>query len=98
MRPVKRCQACKKPLSIGRETGRREVCPFCSADLHACLNCRFFDRSAPKQCRESQADLVREKDKANFCDYFVFAETAAGASATGEVAEARQALHNLFQK
>jgi hypothetical protein len=95
---MKRCHACKKPLDVGREIGRRDECPFCSADLHACLNCTFHDRNAPKQCREPQADLVREKDKANFCDFFVFAEAAGGVSASVEASAARKALDNLFKK
>jgi len=93
---MKLCHSCKKALDIGRELGRRDECPFCRADLHCCLNCRFFDRSAPKQCREPQAGLVREKDKANFCDFLVFAE-GTGAAA-GDPDKARKALDGLFRK
>lgn len=93
---MKTCFKCKKELSPGREIGRRDVCPFCSADLHCCLNCRFYDRSASRQCREPQAELVREKDKANFCDFFVFGERAAAAG--GEAEKARTALDDLFKK
>lgn len=92
------CHACNKPLDLGREIGRRDECPNCGADLHACLNCRFYDRSAPKQCREPQADLVREKDKANFCDYFVFADSTAGSTAGDVTGAARKALDALFKK
>jgi len=95
---MKLCHACKKELSLGRETGRRDECPFCSADLHCCLNCRFHDRSAPKQCREPQAGLVRDKDKASFCDYFVFADAADTAAAAGGPDKARTALDELFRK
>jgi hypothetical protein len=76
--------------------GRRDECPFCHADLHCCLNCRFHDLSAPKQCREPVAENVREKDKANFCDYFLFSE--GGAAASGETAATRKALDDLFKK
>jgi hypothetical protein len=95
---MKLCHACKKALDLGRETGRRDECPHCHADLHCCLNCRFYDRSAPKQCREPQADLVREKDRANFCDFFAFAESAAPASAGIDPARSRKALDDLFRK
>jgi hypothetical protein len=93
---MKICFKCKKELSLGREISRRDACPFCSADLHCCLNCRFYDRSAPKQCREPQADLVREKDKANFCDFFVFSEASSGSA--GEAGASRKALDDLFRK
>ncbi len=95
---MKRCHACKKELSLGREIGRRDECPFCSADLHCCRNCAFYDRSAPKQCREPLAELVREKDKANYCDYFRFAEKTGSHPAEDDAAGARKALTDLFKK
>ena len=95
---MKLCHACKKPLDLGREIGRRDECAHCGADLHCCLNCKYHDRSAPKQCREPQADLVREKDKANFCDFFVFAESVAGTAAADPSGGARKALDDLFKK
>lgn len=94
---MKTCHACKKALDLGREIGRRDECPFCHTDLHCCLNCRFYDASAPKQCRETQAALVRDKVRANFCDFFSFAERAAGSSAGG-TDTARKALDDLFRK
>jgi hypothetical protein len=94
---MKSCHVCKKALDLGREIGRRDECPYCHADLHSCLNCRFFDRSAPKQCQEPQAELVREKAKANFCGFFVFAATD-GSPASGEPEKARTALEDLFRK
>jgi len=95
---MKLCHSCKKALDPGREIGRRDECPHCHADLHCCLNCRFHDRSAPKQCREPQADLVREKDKANFCDFFVFHSAATSVSAAGETDRSRKELDDLFRK
>jgi len=32
--------------------------------------CKFFDPKSYNECRESQADRVPDKEKANFCDYF----------------------------
>lgn len=95
---MKLCHACKKELSIGREVGRRDECAFCGADLHCCLNCRFYDPKAPKQCRETQAGLVREKSKANFCDYFVFADLPAQANGDSDADKARRKLDDLFRK
>ncbi|MDH4164566.1 MAG: hypothetical protein OEW15_18030 [Nitrospirota bacterium] len=92
---MRSCHACKKQLELGREIGRRDECPFCRADLHCCLNCRFYDASAPRQCREPQSVLVREKAKANFCDFFVFADRTAGPG--GDPDKARKALDDLFR-
>jgi hypothetical protein len=95
---MRSCHSCKKELSLGREIGRRDECPFCGADLHCCLNCKFYDPHAPKQCREPQAELVRVKDKANFCDFFVFAEGRAGADSGAGADKTRKALDDLFRK
>jgi hypothetical protein len=95
---MKTCHACQKEVAPGREIGRRDECPHCHADLRCCLNCRFFDRSAPKQCSEPIAELVREKDKANYCDLFSVAETAAGVRPGSDVEMARKTLDDLFKK
>lgn len=95
---MKICHSCRRTLDLGREIGRRDLCSFCKADLHCCLNCRFHDSSAPRQCREPQAEPVREKDKANYCDYFVFAEQKTFGSDNNKSAQAREALNELFKK
>ena len=92
------CFSCKKELSMENKAGRRDECPFCGVDLHCCLNCRFYDRAAPRQCREPVAELVREKEKANFCDYFVFAEGDRAGSPESGTEKARQQLDDLFKK
>ncbi|PIT98871.1 MAG: hypothetical protein COT74_14005 [Bdellovibrionales bacterium CG10_big_fil_rev_8_21_14_0_10_45_34] len=50
--------------------GRSEDCPKCGADLRVCLNCSLYDPNSYHECRESSAELVKEKDRANFCDHF----------------------------
>ena len=89
------CHACKKALTTGRSFGRREVCPSCGADMRCCLNCRFYDPAVSKQCRETAAELAMEKTKANYCDYFVFADRS---SVKSTAEEARRALDHLFKK
>jgi len=66
------CPRYRKPLVLSQQIGRREMCPHCGADLHACLNCRFYDPGAYNACREPQAERGLEKERANFCDYFAF--------------------------
>ncbi len=94
---MKSCHACKRELPVTRLTGRRDECPSCGADIHCCLNCSFHDRTASKQCREPLAAFVREKDKANFCDYFRFSEAGAG-QAPATVDKARKELGDLFKR
>lgn len=66
------CHRCRKTLTLTDHVGRREMCAFCSADLHVCMNCRFYDPGVYNACRESQAERVLVKDRSNFCDYFDF--------------------------
>ncbi len=35
-----------------------------------CKMCVYFDAQVPKACREDDAEDVKEKERANFCDYF----------------------------
>jgi hypothetical protein len=95
---MKICHACRKEIAIEKKIGRRDVCPLCRADLHCCLNCAFHDASAPKQCREPVAEMVKDKSKANFCDYFAFAESRSSGTPYAEVDKARKALDDLFKK
>jgi hypothetical protein len=95
---MKTCRACKKELLQGRTIARRDVCPHCRADLTCCLNCSFYDRAASKQCREPMIELVKDKARANFCDYFAFAETSGAAGAAVDADGARKALDELFKK
>jgi hypothetical protein len=49
---------------------RLDECPACRAELHVCRMCRSYDPRVAKKCREDDAEEVRAKEQANFCDYF----------------------------
>jgi hypothetical protein len=49
---------------------RRAQCLACEAELHVCRLCQFYDPRVKEQCTEDRAEEVREKELANFCDYF----------------------------
>jgi predicted RNA-binding Zn-ribbon protein involved in translation (DUF1610 family) len=95
---MKRCHACGKELQIERKVGRSEMCPHCGVDLHACLNCRFYNPGAYNDCTEPQAERVVEKGRSNFCDYFVFREKAGKGTGPEAVGNARSKLDALFKK
>ncbi len=87
------CFQCQKELSLGHVPGRREDCPACGADLHICRNCAHYDRLAYNECRESSAEVVREKERANFCDFFTPASlTAGGKDPKNDILAAAEAL------
>ena len=83
-------QALSLPLS------RRDLCPQCSAELHVCRMCAHFDRGAPGQCREDDAEDVTEKERANFCDWFTASGDAFDPSRRAEADAATEALQALF--
>ena len=64
------CFSCGTNNEVAERVGRRDECSKCTADLHVCKNCRFYDRTAYNECKEPSADVVREKEASNFCDYF----------------------------
>jgi hypothetical protein len=76
---------------------RLEECPTCRAELHVCRLCVQFDPGAYQQCREATVEEVRDKTRANFCDYF---KPKAGAWSGGDAANerARSDLDKLFGK
>jgi hypothetical protein len=78
------------PLPVGRSAD----CPQCRAELRVCRLCAFFDQRASNQCREPQAELVREKERANFCDYFKPRAPEGQTAPPGE--QARAGLEALF--
>ena len=50
--------------------GIRDECEHCHEDSHCCMNCKFYDPKAYNECRETSADVVRQKARSNFCDFF----------------------------
>lgn len=92
-----KCFNCGNMLTFSGMPGRRDECSKCHADVHCCRNCKFFDRAAYNECREPSADRVQEKDRANFCDYFLPGDPD-GPSADDKQAKLRAAAEALFKK
>ena len=74
--------------------GRRDECPRCQSDARVCLNCVFYDSGSYRECREEQADWVKEKSTGNFCSYFTASASPRGSGSADEVA--RSKLDQLF--
>ena len=74
-----RCRSCGGDAGVAERVGRRDTCPRCGVDLHACRQCRFHDATAYNECREPQAERVLDKTHSNFCDYFAPADVPGGA-------------------
>ena len=59
--------------------------------------CIHFDARVPRQCREDGAEEVREKDRLNFCDWFVPSESAFDEAHKNEENAAQAAAEDLFR-
>jgi len=74
---------------------RLEECGACGAELHACRLCEFYDPAVAKSCREPVAEEVKDKTRANFCDYFR-PKARAWLAQGGPSDAARAQLESLF--
>ncbi len=91
---MKTCFKCGTVIEL-EKVSRRDECPRCGTDLRVCLNCAFYAESKANACMEPQAEPVKEKDKANYCDFFRFREV--GQEKSGK-AEAQKLWNDLFKK
>lgn len=91
------CFKCGKSVEISapQQVGFRESCA-CTADLHACKNCVFYDLKSYNECRETSAERVVDKEKYNRCEYFRFREGGPG-SAKENVDDKKKKLDDLFK-
>ncbi len=65
------CWKCTASLKdVPQPFGRRAECLSCHAELHVCRMCRHYDPGKAKQCREPMAEEVKDKTRANFCEWF----------------------------
>ena len=91
------CYRCGESLAaLTLPLSRYDQCPACSADVHVCRMCTFFDRNVPRQCREDGAEDVTEKERPNFCDWFKPSDTAFDPSRKAQADDAQAALAALF--
>ena len=91
------CYRCGEALAeLSLPLSRRDQCPACSAELHVCKMCEFFDAQVPRQCREDGAEDVTEKERANFCDWSKPSDTSFDPHRKAEADAAADALGALF--
>jgi hypothetical protein len=88
------CGASLAALSLPLQ--RLDECRQCHAELHACKLCRFYDVTVAKHCREPIAEEVRDKQRANYCDYFTPQPGAWSNTGLTAAAKAKAALDSLF--
>jgi hypothetical protein len=75
---------------------RLEECRKCGAELHVCRMCEWYSTAVAKHCRETIAEEVKDKERANFCDYFKPRPDAFSAAPADAAAKAKSELDSLF--
>jgi len=93
------CFACGRAVEVpsGERVGFRNECERCGADLHVCRNCAHHDRASYNECRESSAERVDDRERANRCEWFR-PGTADARDSSEKPDPARSALEALFKK
>src|SRR5262245_38638410 len=75
---------------------RLEECRKCGAELHVCKMCEWYSIAVAKHCREPIAEEVKDKERANFCDYFKPRPGAYSDAGTAAATQAKSDLDALF--
>ncbi len=91
------CGHCGASLPIvGNQVSRRDLCPGCGAELRSCVNCRHYDPSVAKGCKEPFAEVPTDREDANFCEFFQIGEGGQLAKASRDAQ--LSAAEALFKK
>jgi len=93
---IMECAFCREKIRIEGKVGRSDTCPHCGADLRCCMQCNFYEPNAYNGCREVMAERIVDKERANFCDYYLIKDPALGR--VNRAQNARDALEALFKK
>ena len=96
------CYYCGEAVPAGSKIGFGEVCSSCGKDMHVCAMCSFFLPGAHWDCRETIDALIADKEKRNFCEWFLpdprFREKNPGRiKERGKVESAKSSFDALFK-
>jgi len=93
------CHACGAASVPDDPIPRDATCAKCGADLRCCRNCRHYDPRYHNECRETEAELVVDKRRRNFCEYCYYSsDPFVAAPGKDRAADARSKLEALFKK
>jgi hypothetical protein len=91
------CWRCGESLAdLPLPLARLAECPACRIELHVCRMCRHYDTSVAKSCREPVAEEVSDKERANFCGWFMPRPGTYAPGNEREAVAAQAALDALF--
>ena len=90
------CAFCNRKIKVKDKIVRSDTCPHCGNDLRCCKMCRFYEPRAYNECKEVLAERVVDKERANFCEYFM--PGGKFQKKVNRKKDARDALEALFKK
>ncbi len=90
------CWSCRQSTEMEDKVRRNDECPHCHTDMHSCKNCQYYDPGAHNDCKETIAEYVPDKERANFCGMYKAYEGER--EAVVNVADAKAKLEALFKK
>ena len=95
----RQCQFCGAAVTLEDPIPRDSSCESCRRDYRSCRQCRHFDPSRHNACRETEAEMVEDKERRNFCEFFDFnpAPFRGQGRDAGREAQARARLDGLFK-
>lgn len=95
----RQCQFCGAAVTVSEPIPRESSCESCRHDYRSCRQCRHYDPALNNSCRETEAELVEDKDRRNFCEYFDFNPAPFRASSRDSTreAQARAKLESMFK-
>jgi hypothetical protein len=94
-----KCHKCSHKIVVqeNMQIGFKDYCEKCSSDLHACLNCEFYEKNSYNECRESSAERVVDKEKGNYCDLFRFRAGGKASALNEQKSDVKKKLDDLFK-
>lgn len=71
---------------------------YTEKEKHMCINCKYYCKGAHYDCHENIDELVKDKDRPNFCEFFVPDENAIkkNEAASKEKASSAEDAFNKF--
>ena len=95
----RQCQFCGAAVTVSDPVPRESSCEGCRHDYRSCRQCRHYDRALNNSCRETEAEVVDDKERRNFCEFFDFnpAPFCGAGKDENREAQARARLEGLFK-
>lgn len=92
------CFKCQTKNDIVEKVHYRDECEKCGQDLHVCKQCQHYDPSSYNECKETSADRILEKEKANYCDFYLVKTETGKASQNKSKSDLLAQAEALFKK